>query len=237
MTGIENLPLFVLTAVLVNLTPGQDTLYVLARAAAGGRREGVAAALGVSLGCLGHAIAAALGLAALIAASPPLFGGLRLAGAAWLAWIGAGLLGKAWALRGGRGPAGTPARPLPQDPADPGNRARGGWRALAEGCLGNLLNPKVALFFLALLPQFVAADAASPARAMALLGLVFCATSTLWSLALALGAARLAARLRGDGPDGGRRGIDPHRARRRDATLHAAAGLLMLWLAARLAGA
>jgi threonine/homoserine/homoserine lactone efflux protein len=104
MTGIENLPLFVTTAVLVNLTPGQDTLYVLGRAAAGGPREGIAAALGVSLGCLGHAIAAALGLAALIAASPALFGLMRLAGAAWLAWIGAGLLGKAWAMRGASKP-------------------------------------------------------------------------------------------------------------------------------------
>lgn len=237
MTGIENLPLFVLTAVLVNLTPGQDTLYVLGRAAAGGPREGIAAALGVSLGCLGHAIAAALGLAALIAASPTLFGLLRMAGALWLVWIGAGLLAKAWALRGRPSPSSDPLLPTAGITARANADTGRPWRALAEGCLGNLLNPKVALFFLALLPQFVAADAASPARAMALLGLVFCATSTLWSLALALGAARLAARLRGDGTDGGRRGIDPHRARRRDAALHAAAGLLMLWLGARLAGA
>ena len=234
MAGIENLPLFVTTAVLVNLTPGQDTLYVLGRAAAGGPREGVAAALGVSLGCLGHAIAAAFGLAALIAASPALFGLLRLAGAAWLAWIGAGLLGKAWAMRGapGPGPGPGPGPAASLVPSAPGRRAfLGGetgrwWRALAEGCLGNLLNPKVALFFLALLPQFVAADAASPALAMAMLGLVFCATSTLWSLALALSAARLARRVRSD---------DARRSRIRSAALHAVAGLLMLWLAARLA--
>ncbi|MEI8303653.1 MAG: LysE family translocator [Burkholderiales bacterium] len=231
MTGIENLPLFVTTAVLVNLTPGQDTLYVLGRAAAGGPREGIAAALGVSLGCLGHAIAAALGLAALIAASPALFGLMRLAGAAWLAWIGAGLLGKAWAMRGAPGPAASLV------PSEPGRQAflRGEtgrwWRALAEGCLGNLLNPKVALFFLALLPQFVAADAASPALAMAMLGLVFCATSTLWSLVLALSAAHLAGRVGGDG-----RGADSRRGRIRGAALHAVAGLLMLWLAARLIG-
>ena len=148
-------------AVLI-VTPGPDMLFVIAQTLRGGAARGWAGALGVLVGSLGHVALAALGLAALLAASPGLFLAVRVVGAAYLLWLGVSALRSA--LRpGGGGDAGAPA------PAGVG-AGRGLGAAFRQGMVTNLLNPKVALFFLAFLPQFVAPDRAPAWLQMLLLG-------------------------------------------------------------------
>jgi threonine/homoserine/homoserine lactone efflux protein len=206
--GIHDFWLFVLTGVVLNLTPGADTLLVVSRTASGGFRQGAAAALGISLGCLVHAVAAALGVAALLAASAHAFRVLTWVGASYLAWLGFQMLRQAWAA-----PAAAPARKVAAGGGG-GERA-----AFLQGLLTNVLNPKVGLFFLAFVPQFVSADAASPLAAFLTLGLVFDLTGGSWLLIV----AALTLRLRG--------AVSPWTAR----ALNGAGGLLFFGLAWRLA--
>jgi threonine/homoserine/homoserine lactone efflux protein len=179
LAGVHDLPLFVAAGLLLNITPGADLALIGARSAAQGFRCGAAAALGVGAGCVVHVAAAALGLSALIASSAAAFAVLRWAGAAYLVWLGIGL------LRGSGASASTVAAgPTPTVT----------WRrSFAQGFLTNALNPKVALFFLAFLPQFI--DAAAPDKALAFvaLGAVFAVNGTLVNVAF----AALIARLRG----------------------------------------
>ena len=144
-------------AVLI-LTPGPDMLFVIAQTVRGGAGRGWAAALGISAGSLCHVALAALGLAAVLAASPGLFLAVRVVGAAYLIWLGVGCLRAASRPDGG-------AAPLPAVGARQGPGA-----AFREGMATNLLNPKVALFFLAFLPQFVAPDRAPAWLQMLVLG-------------------------------------------------------------------
>jgi threonine/homoserine/homoserine lactone efflux protein len=170
-------PAFLLAAWVLILTPGPDMLFVIGQTLAGGTRRGWAAMLGILSGAMVHVALAASGAAALIAASPMLFEALRLAGAAYLIWLGVGALRAAW--RGG-------GRLVPAAPVR---------RAFRDGFLTNLTNPKVILFFLAFLPQFV-----DPARGavwlqMAILGpLVPLMSLPAYGLLIA-GAGRAAARL------------------------------------------
>ena len=178
MPGIHDLPLFLFSGVLLNLTPGVDTLYVLG-AASRGFRAGALAALGVGAGCLVHILAATIGLSALLLASATAFALVKAAGALYLIWIGLSLL----FARG----AGATARPAVAAPE--------GRRIFVRGALTNALNPKVAMFFLAFLPQFV--DPAGPHRGLAFLelGCLFNLTGTAWNLVLArLGSAALSRR-------------------------------------------
>ena len=179
--GVEHLGLFVMAGIVLNLTPGVDVLYVVTQAARGGRRAGVAAALGIVAGCFVHVGAAALGLSALIAASSTAFAALKYLGAAYLMWVGWTLLHTRFAL-------------LSVAVSADGIRA-GGQKSLIKiftnGFWTNVLNQKVALFFLAFLPQFIAPDAAHKTLAFVLLGLVF----NLNSLWVNLGFAWLGASL------------------------------------------
>ena len=150
---------YLLACVVLILTPGPDMLFVLGQTLAGGARRGWAAACGIYAGALVHIALAVLGLSALLAASPGLFLAVRLAGAADLIWLGIG------ALRG----ALRPGAAAPSSHAVPEAR-EGGRAAFWQGALTNLLNPKVALFFLAFLPQFVAPDLAPAWVQMLLLG-------------------------------------------------------------------
>src|SRR5262245_18275467 len=158
MLGIHEFWLFILSGLLLNITPGPDTAYILGRGIQLGWRGGAAAALGISTGCLVHVFGAAIGLSALLMASSAAFAVLKLAGAAYLLFIGIQMLLSAH-------------QPL-ADVASPGCETSLR-QVFWQGALTNVLNSKVALFFLAFLPQFVAADSAHKALAFLLLGGVF----------------------------------------------------------------
>lgn len=183
MFGIHDLWLFVVAGWLLNVTPGPDTAYIIGRSVQFGWRGGVAAACGISVGCLLHVFAAAIGLSALLAASSAGFLVVKLIGAAYLIWTGVAML----LARAARHPA-------RQDNAPPMLSLR---QVFWQGAMTNALNPKVALFFLAFLPQFVDADAAGKPLAFIVLGLIFIANGTLWNLAVALFTARVAGEVRG----------------------------------------
>ena len=175
MYGIHDYGLFVASAVLLNIAPGQDTLYILGRSIGQGRRIGVCSALGVSAGTLVHTVAAALGLTAILAASATAFLVVKLAGAAYLVWLGIRAL----------------MAPALVVPAPASSVRAGAAKAFRQGLLTNVLNPKVALFFLAFLPQFVAPDSAAKTSAFLVLGLTFVTTGTIWVLILATAAAQV----------------------------------------------
>lgn len=159
--------LFALTVLLLNATPGVDMALMTASTLQQGARAGLATALGISLGCVLHTLAAALGLAALLAASSEAFTVLKLCGAAYLLWLAIGMLRQG--LKPDEAKAAAPAR---------------GFAALVwQGFWTNALNPKIALFFLALLPPFIAADAPSKPLAFLLLGAWFVLQGGLFSLA------------------------------------------------------
>jgi threonine/homoserine/homoserine lactone efflux protein len=176
MLGIHHYWLFIATAIVLILTPGQDTFFILGRSIASGRPAGIAAALGVSAGTVMHTCAAALGLSALLATSPSAFMAVKLAGAAYLLYIGV----RALMTR----PNGAPG-------AQAGNGSDGRWPAFRQGIVTNLLNPKVALFFLALMPQFISAGSTRKVGAFLALGLTFVTLGLAWCTTLAVGAAHL----------------------------------------------
>ncbi len=180
MVGIQDFWLFVAAGLLLNITPGPDMALIAARSAQQGVRGGVAAALGVSAGCFVHITAAAVGVSALLAASAVAFTLLKWVGAAYLVYVGLQmLLASRSANRAAAGPNQPPA----------GSALR---TVFWQGFLTNVLNPKVALFFLAFLPQFIDGHAPSKVAAFIVLGLVFNVTGTLWNLGVAWGAGRLA---------------------------------------------
>jgi threonine/homoserine/homoserine lactone efflux protein len=176
MLGIHHYWLFIATAVLLVITPGQDTFFILGRSLSGGRASGVAAALGISAGTVVHTFAAALGLSALLATSQSAFAAVKFAGAAYLIYIGVRALV-------------TRSKGLPGEPAEGVNG--GEWSAFRQGIVTNLLNPKVALFFLALMPQFIDAASSQKVAAFLVLGLSFVTLGVVWCVVLAIAAARL----------------------------------------------
>jgi threonine/homoserine/homoserine lactone efflux protein len=184
--GIELLPplatflAFVLAGLALNIVPGADMTFVIASAARGGRRDGVVAALGIGAGTLVHICAAVLGLSAILASSRTAFDIVKWVGAAYLLYIAVSLV-----VSGER---------QSEDGARP---ARAGLQLFWAAVLVNVLNPKVALFFLAFLPQFVDARASVPALQILCLGLWFDFAGTAVNAMIALIAARAASRLRG----------------------------------------
>ncbi|MGE0798004.1 MAG: LysE family translocator [Lautropia sp.] len=222
MFGTQDLAVFIVAGLLLNLTPGADTLYIVSRSAAQGARAGAVAALGVGAGCLVHVLATALGISAILAASATAFAVVKLIGAAYLCYLGATLL-LARPRPGRDGPATTSPAPASSAPASsapassapassapassapassvsasPAAPALGGDRLRAvfwQGFLTNMLNPKVALFFLAFLPQFIASDAPVKWLSLLFLGLLFDLNGTLWNLLVAWAAARASTRL------------------------------------------
>ena len=183
----HDLALFMLAVLVLNATPGVDLLLTVSRTLRGGARAGLATALGINAGCVVHALAAALGLAALLAAWPLAFSLIQWAGAAYLLWLGLGMWRNAW--RGAATERDAPAALKPQRP----------WLAdFRTGLLTNLLNPKVGLFFVAFFPQFIAPQSAHQARSMLALGALFIVQSTLFLLAVV--ALALRAKSLGESP-------------------------------------
>jgi threonine/homoserine/homoserine lactone efflux protein len=181
MLGINELWLFVVSGLLLNVTPGPDTAYIIGRSIQLGWRGGAAAALGISCGCLVHVLGAGIGLSALLMTSSAAFAVLKLVGAAYLLFTGVQLL---------------LSRPAPVAEVAVQNDAVPLRRVFWQGALTNALNPKVALFFLAFLPQFVAADSPHKTAAFLALGLIFIGNGTLWCLGVAAFAAKAASRIR-----------------------------------------
>jgi threonine/homoserine/homoserine lactone efflux protein len=185
MLGIHDFWLFLVSGLLLNIAPGPDTAYVAARSVQLGWRGGVAAAFGISTGCLTHVFAAAVGLSALLMASATAFNAVKWIGAAYLCYVGLTML-----LSRARQADETASRE---------NAAVALSRVFWQGALTNALNPKVALFFLAFLPQFVEADAPHKGLAFLALGLMFIASGTMWCLTVAIVAARAAGRVQRSG--------------------------------------
>jgi threonine/homoserine/homoserine lactone efflux protein len=171
--------LFLVASVAVIATPGQDMMLVMSRSIAQGARAGVVSAAGVSVGLVGHTLLAAAGLGAVLRASEWLFTGIKLVGAAYLMYLGVQLLrSKAHQLNMQT----TQSRPLP--------------RVFLDGALSNLMNPKIAIFYFAFLPQFVLPNAAQPTFTIISLGLTFAALTFLMKAPVGLGAGYLSGWLR-----------------------------------------
>jgi threonine/homoserine/homoserine lactone efflux protein len=148
---------FLAAAVLITLSPGPDNLMVLSTGIAKGRARGIAFGLGCAMGCISHTLLAVIGVSALIAASPAAFTALKVAGGLYLIWMGYG------AIRSRGGARVTAA-------SGPGEPAR---RLFVKGLVAAAVNPKVALFFLSFLPQFVVAERGNANVQIGLLGIVF----------------------------------------------------------------
>lgn len=174
MLGIQHYDAFLLACIALNLTPGLDTFYILARSGREGHAAGLGAALGINAGCIVHTLAAVLGLSAILMASATAFALLKYIGAAYLVWIGLRML---LSRQHTRAPTQT--------------HGTGFAAALRQGMLTNVLNPKVALFYLAFLPQFVSPHATHPQFGLLLLGISFIGTGFIWSLVLAMAGGRI----------------------------------------------
>lgn len=180
MPDAQHLALFIAAGWLLNLTPGPDVLYIVSNALRGGARAGVVAGLGITAGCFVHVFAAALGVGALLAASATAFTVLKWAGAAYLVWVGIKLL-----VSKPTGSVDLCSMAARESPAR--------WRAVfLGGFWTNVLNPKVAIFFLAFVPQFIAPDASDKALAFVLLGVLFNVNSIPVNSGWALAAAWMA---------------------------------------------
>ena len=175
--------LFTAAGLLLNLTPGPDVLYIVSTALRSGARAGMVAALGITAGCFVHIFAAGLGVGALLAASATAFTVLKWVGAAYLVYVGARL------LLGHRGATDFEA------PRADSMRAEGMKSVFSRGFMTNALNPKVALFFLAFVPQFIAPGAPDKTLAFLLLGLLFNFNALFVNVGWALVAAWLASRV------------------------------------------
>jgi threonine/homoserine/homoserine lactone efflux protein len=171
MFGLQTFLLFLAAALLVAITPGPGIFYIVARTLAGGRKEGLASSMGLGLGGLVHVFGGALGVSALIMASAEAFTVLKIAGAAYLIWLGL----KTW----------REARIV--EPSEV--RTTGVRRALREGVVVEALNPKTAAFFLAFLPQFVD-PSANVAAQFVVLGLISVVLNTSVDLIVTHWAAR-----------------------------------------------
>jgi threonine/homoserine/homoserine lactone efflux protein len=181
MFGTQNLALYAASCIALNITPGQDTMYIIGRSMAQGKRAGIISAMGIMSGCLIHTTLAAAGLSAILSASALAFSVVKLAGAFYLVWIGIGLMFNARdeSLRAKENPQG-----------------RGAWALYRQGMLTNLLNPKVALFFLSFLPQFVDPNTFSTWAPFLVLGLILFTTGSLWCIVLVAFSSWLAGIMR-----------------------------------------
>jgi threonine/homoserine/homoserine lactone efflux protein len=171
--------LFIVASIVLIVTPGQDMILVMSRSIAQGSAAGVATAAGVSVGLVGHTLLATLGLGAILRTSEWLFVLLKLVGAAYLVYLGVQLLRT-------RSQQSTAAVSAPRSLA----------RLFIDGALSNVSNPKIAIFYFAFLPQFVAPDAAHPTVAVFMLGLVFAALTFVVKGPVGLAAGRLSGWLR-----------------------------------------
>jgi threonine/homoserine/homoserine lactone efflux protein len=174
MFGIENYTGFVIAAIILNLTPGVDTLYILTRSVAQGKRAGLVSVAGIMTGCVIHVLCAAFGLSLILSTSATAFTIIKWAGAFYLIFLGLKtLMDKKTGF----------------ETADTLFAPRDLTKIYRQGVITNVLNPKVALFFLSFLPQFINPLATQGPLPFLVLGATFLATSSIWFMVLTRTAA------------------------------------------------
>ena len=179
MFGIENYSVFILSAVALNLVPGADTMYILGSSMSNGRNAGILSALGISSGCIVHTLMAALGLSVLLSQSALAFNLVKYIGAAYLVYLGV-----------------QSFRSKSSFMVEKDKTARNSNKKIfLQAVMTNVLNPKVALFFLAFLPQFIDSANTYGAVPFLLLGLTFVFTGTIWGIILAWSTSYFAGKL------------------------------------------
>ena len=180
MLGTQDLWLFIVSGIALNLVPGQDFIFIASRSASQGVRAGIVASLGIGAGTLVHIFAAAFGVSAILAASSTAYTVIKVLGGLYLIYLGASLL---FSRRK------TPLTPSSVTQAPLKN-------IFYQGFLTNALNPKVALFFIAFVPQFIAPDAHSTVFSFLLLGFIFNTNGMLWCFIVAWSTATAGAKLK-----------------------------------------
>jgi len=170
MTGIIHYETFILTGILLNITPGNDTIFILSRSMAQGKKAGLMSVLGIATGSLIHTTLAAFGLSIIIAKSVLLFSIIKYAGAAYLLYIGYQMI--------------TDKTSLNTDNSFLEKKINLK-KVYLDGMITNVLNPKVALFFISFLPQFIDPNVSNTVLPFLKLGITFTITGTIWCLILA----------------------------------------------------
>jgi RhtB (resistance to homoserine/threonine) family protein len=183
MTGIINFETFLLTGILLNLTPGNDTIFILTRSMAQGKKAGIMSVLGISTGSIIHTVLAGFGLSIIIAKSILAFNIIKYAGAAYLLYIGFKMLTDKTALN-------------TEGVAD--RSTINYFKIYRDGVITNVLNPKVALFFIAFLPQFIDPSLKNTILPFLTLGILFTITGAIWCTILALFSSTIFSKLKGN---------------------------------------
>lgn len=181
MYGIENYYAFILTGIILNITPGADTVYILTRSISQGQKVGVFSVLGIASGAFIHILLAVFGLSAILAKSIFLFTVVKWVGALYLLYIGMQMISNKSSLILNSNTV------IKRDSL---------LKVYRQGLFTNLLNPKVALFFLSLLPQFIESSYINNPIPYLILGITFITTGTIWCLFLVLMASKISATLR-----------------------------------------
>ncbi len=181
--GIHDYIAFLISGIALNIIPGQDTLYIIGRCLSQGKKAGIVSVLGIGAGCTVHIIAAALGLYAILALWPLAFSVVILLGGVYLIWLGISTWQHRKEMRSG------PVLPSAGEDL---------WLVYRQGFFTNLLNPKVALFFLAFLPGFIDPAAGFGPLPFFILGGTFMLTGTIWCIIIVIGASAFADALRND---------------------------------------
>jgi threonine/homoserine/homoserine lactone efflux protein len=179
MFGIVNFSVFIITGIILNLTPGADTMYILGNSMSNGKKAGIMSALGISTGCIVHTILAALGLSVILAKSALAFNIIKYLGAVYLVYLGIrSFMSKSSLL------------------IQNGDNEKSSFKNIYfQGIITNVLNPKVALFFLAFLPQFINPNNTYGALPFLLLGCTFIITGTIWCIILAVFSSYLTGKI------------------------------------------
>ncbi|MBW7455362.1 LysE family translocator [Paenibacillus sepulcri] len=179
MVGITSFGLFLLTALLMNITPGTDTMYIVSRSVSQGKKAGIYSVLGISTGSLVHTFLAAVGLSVILTTSVVLFTIIKIIGAGYLIYLG--------------------VRMLIQKSSNlelKDTKSMSLKKIYTQGLLTNVTNPKVALFFISFLPQFISGDNTYGPLPFIILGLSFVMTGTVWCLLVAIFSSYATKKLR-----------------------------------------
>ena len=194
MLGTQDFWMFVVAGLLLNMTPGADTLYIVGKATSNGAKSGAVAAIGIGAGCLVHTALATFGLAALMASSGTAYLWVKSLGAAYLFYMGVSMMLSRKSTTSRIKNLGVlPSMAVNNIVASQHETLL---KVFLGGFLTNALNPKVAIFFLAFLPQFVSNSSPHPSLTMLFLGLVFAINGTIWNVAVAWSCSFLSSQIK-----------------------------------------